>query len=668
MSVGDPSAPTRAWRHAWVGLLLALALATVGVRLQAQQHDYFMMDEYIAVAVVDHVIRTGTPDTNWARTQVTREFRYDQFNFSSYYLASAGAFLLAARLGATVETADRVRWLRAANALLAGVAVLLIGLVALRLAGPWAAIAAALLGASQVSLLQDALYARPEVFVTVLTLVLYLVVSRGSEPLSSRRAASAGAILGVLVACKISFAMLLPFVLAALVLRSTRDRWLPMSAWFFAAVGVGFAVGVPYALLAPDEYLHGIHYLVNQYATGHPPHGALDGDLLSRLAHSGRYLLETAGAPALLLAIVGAAVLTRAPASRAEKLLLVGILASGLYFLQSRAFFERNLSHALPFAFALSGVGLVWIAHRISRPAAARHALALLLLVACLWRPLGVSHLLVGEALARPTLQAQQREIERIERAGDVLIDALHLVDRIDAVAEHFCSGWAIRLDDVGDVRTGRRLAELQTRGWIAEPMRIAGPFSGMLVSTLHTYHGGDVVFVRPSSPPAPDCRLALARLPAIATGSADANALAPEGNAIRNGYPPQAIGLPRDAIAFGTFDGTDVPTGRVTYRGPLCPHQALPIAAGPSLAALRLRIALEDAAGASSTVFDGAFPTLAAGWSGLALRDDVARCTMIEVSVEDPSSAWGTWVGLGLPVDRATVPASLPVSTSKYP
>lgn len=665
MTVVVTPPPPRTWGRAFFAGLVVLAVLSVGLRLHAQKYDYFMMDEYIADAVVGHVLEVGKPDTNWVRTRVIREFRYDQFNFSSYYLASALALSVASSIGVEVEAEERVRWLRAANAVLAGVALVLIGLVGLRLGGPWAGSTAALLGATQVSLIQDALYARPEMFVVVLTLVLFLVVTGGTGPASRARAVVAGVTLGVLVACKITFAMLLPFVCVALLVRASGDRRVSLGLWLLAASATGFVVGVPYALLAPSEYLNGIHYLVTQYASGRPPHGALDGDVLSRFEHSGRYLLETAGWPALLLAALGAVLLARTPAGRAEKFLVGGILAGGLYFLQSRAFFERNLSHVLPFVFVLTGVGLTCAVRRIAQHKGWRSFAALALLVACLWRPTTVSHLLVGEALARPTRQVEQRELRRIELAGEIPLDALHLVDRIDPIAEHFCSGWVFRLDDVGDVRTARRLAEMQARGWIAAPMRIAGPFAGLQVSTLHTYHGGDVVFVRPPSPARPGCRLGLARLPAAATGSSGADRIERVGHAIPDGYPPQATGLPAGATAYGTWDAGDAPTGRIAYRGPLCPHQTLPIAAGPTLASLRLRIAFDDGSGVASTAYDGTFPTLAGGWFGLVLRDDSMQCTTIEVSVEDPSTAWGTWVGLGPPIERRAPPTSSPFSST---
>ena len=56
-------------------LLILLAVAALAWRLDAQRHHYWMADEDIPLAVVQHVRSSGTPDTNWARTHIEEKFR-----------------------------------------------------------------------------------------------------------------------------------------------------------------------------------------------------------------------------------------------------------------------------------------------------------------------------------------------------------------------------------------------------------------------------------------------------------------------------------------------------------------------------------------------------------------------------------------------------------------
>ena len=90
-------------------------------------------------------------------------------------------------------------------------------------------------------------------------------------------------------------------------------------------------------------------------------------------------------------------------------------------------------------------------------------------------------------------------------------------------------------------------------------------------------------------------------------------------------------------------------------------------MAAGPSPASLRLRIDLADANGTLTNLHDGAFPTLAEGWTGITLRSDAGACARIELTVEDPATHWGTWVGLGAPLGTVqTLPQSSVSASSR--
>jgi hypothetical protein len=633
--------------------VLALALLAGWLRVDAQRHDYQMVDEQIPVAVIEHMRATGTPDTNWARTGVQETFRYDQYNFSSWHLAG----LVATRLLPLEDPAHPqgalLRELRLVNAALGALAVLLAGAIGFRLRGGVAAVAAAALAAVWVGGVQDSLYARPEAFATVLTCALFFLAT---GTVNGVRVVAAGALGGLLVACKVSFVALLPFVLAALWLGAAPDRRLRVVAQFGLAAAAGFAAGAPYALLAPSEYLHGLHYLVRQYSGGHWPHGAGDGALWARLAHSGRYLLETCGWPVLLLFAVGAVACVRAR-DRRVLTFLAGVGATAVYFLQSAVFFERNLSHAMPFAFAIAGTGLAWLLSRgpqrpLARGVAAAAAVALVALPAA-----GVTQRLLRDALPGRSAAAVAAAEQELRAAGQAVMNAGYDLGQATALADRFCGRWVQRLQDFGHPGTRSQLDALVAEGRLAVVRRVPGPFHGLQVSTLQTYHGADAVFLAPPARSAAECPLHLYPLPDRAPPAATAG-VELHGDAARDGHHPGALGLPAGAAAFATWAGDDANQGRITYRGPLCDHEVLPVVSGPVGTGLRLRVETTGTA-APTVLYDGEPLRGADRWVGLGVRQPGQRCVPVRVVAEDRSAAWGTWIGLGAPLTLPHLSAS---------
>src|SRR5689334_15322724 len=77
------------WPSITLVLLLAITIISGWLRAQVLHANYSHPDEEIARAVVTKVLTTKKKDTNWARTDVEKTFRYNQFNFSAYYLAAA---------------------------------------------------------------------------------------------------------------------------------------------------------------------------------------------------------------------------------------------------------------------------------------------------------------------------------------------------------------------------------------------------------------------------------------------------------------------------------------------------------------------------------------------------------------------------------------------------
>lgn len=629
-----------------------LATGAFAWRTTAQSHDYRMPDEDIPLAVIHHVRTSNSLDTNWARTAVPEPFRYHQFNFSSYHLAAA---LLAGgvSLDATLPPQQQTRLLRALrwhNALLGALGVVLLGLLTRRVAGGFAGLCAAALMAVNVTLFQDALYARPEAFVTVLTLCLVAVASRNDagRPLP---VLLAGVLSGLLLASKISFLLPLPFVLAALLSGHRDGRAHHALLLFCVALGGGFVLGAPYALLAPAEFLHGVGYLFNQYGGQHWPHGLHDGTLPERLGHAVDYLLYSAGPLALLAAAVGTVWLVR-KGSAPWQLLCVGIGLGALYAMQSRVFFERNLSHALPLLFLLAGAGLsmlVGVARRLPTKA----ALAAVVLAGLLLPPARMTWLLSHEVLPQAHA-APAVAFEETLRAGGTLV--IHIdadLPRAAAILEEFCGDLAFRALDYGDRYTRAQLRTLPSEGVLEIAAHFPSPFAPAPASTLYTYHGAGVVFLRPSAAQARQCRVAATALPAAASQH-EPVAIELDGEAARDAHEPGAVPPAWARHVFATWNGSDSQQGSIRIVSRLCDGDLLPLAVGPQSPESRLHIDVERNGG-WEPLYSGPVPSFAGGWIALRIAHGEPDCPNARLTATDPSTAWGSWIGIGAPARPTT-------------
>jgi hypothetical protein len=638
-----------------LSVLLGLLLAS---RLAAQREPYHQTDENIAVAVVSHVLDQDTLDTNWAHTEVDAVFRYDQYNFSAYYLVAA-AWL---QLSGQADAPDRLPPLRQLSALLHALAIALAAWLGWRWGGPLTAALAALLTAASPTLVQDSLYARPETFVTVLTLGYLLLLGTRDAP-SDRRLVAAGALCGVLLATKISFAPLAPL---ALLLRWRAPgagplRWRTVLA-FVLAVACGIVLGAPGAVLDPAAYLHGIDYLLRQYSGGHLPHGLPHDGSLVRFAFGLDYLRHTAGAAVLLLAALGGATLARSQGRRVAWL-AAGLLLLLAYFLQTRAFFERNLSPVLPLLYVLAGLGVVALLARLrTRPG--RALLGAALTAALLWVPVGISHTLLQQALPGSHAQAQRAYETALAAAGHVLVDFQWA--RPGSPSAGLCGAVVLREVDYGHPYLRARAEQiLQARGYVLLH-HLRGPFTDLPASTLQTYHGADVRYHVAREPWPGDCALGLVGLrgPAQALATSEPRL---EGHAARDGHEPGAVQPPGwIAPLYGTHAGSDSHTGAIgiaTIRA--CDEFLLPVASGPNRDAVHFRVERRDAT-QTTVLFDGALPAVIGAWSGLRVRHAPPACADYSVRAEDASAEWGAWLGLGHPVRVVALPSPLPPAASR--
>ncbi len=363
------SAP-RSFAGRWLGLaaVAAIGAAGCGLRFAHVGGPYTQPDEPVACYVVTRVLNSPNFDTNWAHTQLRNEAGVAQYNFSSYFITLSlleRARGLAQPRQLTGSIQERIVFFRACSAAFGALALGVAMLLALGIQGWTLALGAGLWIAVNPLLVQDSHYARPEAFLTLLTLgLVWMCRSCGRAP--RRRSLAAGLLFGFLVACK-----------ATLLLWS----WLPLMACFqdagewkrctwrmrLARVGLvaagtagGFAAGVPRAIADPGGYLSGVMYLRAGYAGTFNYYSHGSGGMVCDIV--GRYLVGTAGWGVACFFAVG---LVHAIARRHWRDLLciyLPVVSLAAFMGVQRSFFERNLSHAVPLYLLGAGLGLAALA------------------------------------------------------------------------------------------------------------------------------------------------------------------------------------------------------------------------------------------------------------------------------------------------------------------
>lgn len=633
----------------WI-LLAGLALAALALRVDAQQHDYFHPDEAIATGVVDTVLASASPDTNWARAPVPEQFRYNQYNFSSYYLFLAGLEKVALSLGAQPGDGggSHLPRLRLYSAWLAAAGIVLAGWLGFRLQGATAGLVAAALAVVATPLFQDALYARPETFSTLLVLALLLVTTRRDFAAPLPMAVS-GLLIGVLVATKVSFALLLPFPAIALAAQGPRSMRVRAVVLSLAAIALGFAMGAPGAVAHPGEYLEGLAYLFNQYGNGHWPHGSVDAGLAERVLHTAAYLDHVLGLAVLLAAAIGMVLLVRGKPFP-EAVVVAAILLTLAYFVQSRTFFERNLSHGLPVVFVIAGMAVSWASHRLSARKPVRLVLATSMALLLCWPASLVTWTLVHSALPQRHAGEVTDLEQRLAGQGYLLVDGGWDFARARLMAPPACGKTAMRFIDYGDRHSTEQITRLQRELGLEIVGHVRGPFHGAPASTLQTYHGSDFWYLAAAGK-ARDCAFSLAPMPRQPPGAFLETQASTGGTAARDAYHPAAAMPDWQGDLYGTWAGNDANLGTITLASPrTCAPIALPIITGPGAQAPTVQASriLDDAS--SQSLHDGPLPLVGSGWVTLRLEPPQGACSRFIVSVRDQGKGWGEWVGLGQP------------------
>lgn len=656
------SAGMNRWKLAAAALLALIAASAMAGRLYAvHYYSYSQPDEDIARAVVLGVLKSGDNDTNWARTDVARQFHYTEYNFSSYYLFAANAERLLGHVASDLRFQPKAirAHLRELSALLGGLCVLFLGVLGWRVGGPVCGLTATMLAACSVTLFQDCLYARPETFVTLLTLVLLLVLT--SEKIHRGLVLLiAGFVIGVLIACKVTFLLYVPFPLLlapALLSAPAASRsdssephlflWAASLCGYFLAIAAGFALGAPYAVRYPWEYVEGLVPLIVQYDHGSWTN-SLGGDpsFPERLAYGAAYLVQTIGWPTLLLALGGLLLTVR---RRDVRLLLVlaGPLLSLLYFLQTKTFFERNFSQGLPVLFLFAGLCAAALAE-MAGISARRAVMTSVLIIAALATPAalfaqGIIPALDGRYQAKITAETRrvsQHNIAVFTTRGDFA--------RPGNINARFCGPYVYMARDFTIPGQPDRLVE---RGY-----RIVGavvsPFGDYPISTLQTYLAPSILYFAP--PPATSsCELELGALTAEPAQKPVQGKVT-----VSSGWPLNPAPKPQTGWPWPLYDswgGNDKNEGSLQI-GPFkaCGDVTVPFRVGPAQLAVSLKIIRQD--GGEQVLYDGVPPTpLENGaWAEMTILTPRGECHRYTVTATDGGDGWAEWIGVGMPVVAA--------------
>jgi hypothetical protein len=495
------AARSRPFPGVWIvtavfGLLAVTSLATTiwwHVANLSSPEVFRHLDAPIPLAVEQHIAKVGWPDTNWMRADLPDYHKNGQYNFSSYILGFVGF--------------DRISSLNHDADLSLFSIVCWLGFIA---AAGWAAARQfGLLGAAIVVaglavtplLVQDSFYGRPEAFLTLLTVLSFLLSARNGWISQI----AAGLVAGLGIACKISFApFALVTIVAPLLLRG-RQGWGRALASIPACL-VGFALGAPGVLVEPGAFLEGVAFLQKQYSGYHFPHGSLDDGLVPQALHAVFYYLAMVGPLALLLILassIALAVFALKPGAdwktRAPRLhLLAFVLAAGgtvVFFSIQRTFFERNISHAAPMlwmAVAWAAVSVAKSNASLLRSPAARIGVLAVVLVALL--PMTVLSARIAAAIGgRDTFWATLEYKAAEARALEPGVPVVTIFDWFEKqIAPDLCKA-------LHEAR-GRTIVKLLTThspqkiprpddGRVILIAAARGAFDDLPLSTLHTYH-----------------------------------------------------------------------------------------------------------------------------------------------------------------------------------
>lgn len=486
--------------------LVSACLVFIILRLLVPGSRWGHPDEIIPIRIIEHILLTGNWDTNWLRADLPDYFKYDQYNFSSYIVACAVAIKFLSGLLSLLEVSVNIGKILILLNVLTHLATIILTFHAGKLffSSSRVGMVSAWITATFPLLYKNTLYARPESFVDLLTLLVMVICFEQYRSPRIRLAAFAGVLIGFLIACKITFVVLIPLAVFALGKAGRNYRAVMLVfGTFLLCLAAGFVAGAPYALFNFSSYLNGLSVLFNQYGSVHPPHGLPDGSMLERLLYSFKYFLAIGEGPFLFLGFIGCCLLL---IQRRHIYLSAGFisLAAIVYFSIKPVYFERNFSFCIPYLSLCAAFGLQRIIDRFFRNPTFRTialATSLFVLIApSLVFLIELDRNVLGMKSRRSELEFRQK-LEKeyavpVRTVGWVVVDKVYKELR-EKVAED-SSGAIYEIWGANDRQTAETINFAIGEFGLEKIAELHSPLRkfGLPPSTLYTYHAPEYVYL----------------------------------------------------------------------------------------------------------------------------------------------------------------------------
>ncbi len=386
-------------------LCMALILVLANQWLTDQVASRQTPDEIIPVGVIQQMRASHSVNTDWATVPTfPTYFKRVHFNFSGYILAAA------AFTDATATPSDRsglLTGVRLFSQLCTLALLILVFAISRSLWGSGYALLAVCATLTAPLLFQDAHYARPEAFGTLLfTFCMWLALPGRRTSIRSDviHLMALAMVCGFLVSIKVTYAAAalfgLPIGWRVHCMHSGHPsrRAIALGALVLILVVAGFAVGAPYAVREPRLYLDGITALAHQYHNGNPPDSLMNHSFIRQLGWISDYFVATLGLIVFPLHAIGYANRGTDPSRRLVLLTyLLALIATVIFFARQNVFFERNFSHLIPGFMIIAAGGTKWLVgklagNRVHYARAWIVALSIVILVVA-WQliPIGIS-------------------------------------------------------------------------------------------------------------------------------------------------------------------------------------------------------------------------------------------------------------------------------------
>lgn len=483
-------------QHLFFALLL---IFTLMIRLyNISSPNVVHPDEIIPVKVVERMYQTGDWDNNWAKADLPQSFKYDQYNFSAY-INTSFVFYSIVQVFSTLDPKDylsNIHILRYFSAILGALGGVFVILIANTLWGQRVAFISLFLYAVAPILVQDSHYARPDTFCTFLVLFVVFLMVKSNEDFSLRQAFFSSFLIGLLIATKVTM-IFVSISLVYMVFKEWEKRNFEIKSLgqyiiiSFFGLFIGLIIGMPYAVVNINAYLHGIHMLSTQYSGKHPPHSPFNNDFLFNFRMPILYISQTLGIISIIAFILAT---YNAILKRDYTIIFIfsmPVVFFYVYYGFQSVFFERNFSHLVPIFLILSSVGMVELT-KIARNLKMRIIVMLVLVTLAVVPPLNIDYnILVYEwnDNSKEELARYEKELQNQYQASSIISTGLLSPNDIDKLKERISEKKVIiRVDDYNDSFTGNYLPQLIQRYDLVQITPKRGTFKNIVTSTLHAY------------------------------------------------------------------------------------------------------------------------------------------------------------------------------------